>query len=146
MSKADLVIGIDCSTTASKAVVWDMTGRAVATGRRSYGQTHVRSGWVEQNAPDWWAATSAAIAEAVALVGSQRIAAIAITHQRETFVCLDKAGEPIRPAITWMDVRATAEDGLRQRHLEVGVLPILSPHVEKLELAVAEHFQAGLVE
>ena len=109
MSKADLVIGIDCSTTASKAVVWDMTGRAVATGRRSYGQTHVRSGWVEQNAPDWWAATSAAIAEAVLLVGAQRIAAIAITHQRETFVCLDKAGEPIRPAITWMDVRATAE-------------------------------------
>jgi xylulokinase len=105
----DLVIGIDCSTTAAKAVVWDMQGRAVAVGRRGYGLNHVRSGWVEQQAPDWWTATSQALAEAVTKVGAGRIAGIGITHQRETFVCLDQAGDPIRPAITWMDVRATAE-------------------------------------
>ena len=105
----DLVIGVDCSTTASKAVVWDVQGKAIATGRRTYGLDHVRSGWVEQNAPDWWQATSGAIAEAVKAVGADRIAAIAVTHQRETFVCLDAAGNPIRPAITWMDIRATAE-------------------------------------
>jgi xylulokinase len=105
----DLVIGVDCSTTASKAVVWDQTGRAVATGRRTYGVDHVRSGWVEQNAADWWAATSVAIADVVAQVGGERIAAIAITHQRETFVCLDKSGKAIRPAMTWMDIRANAE-------------------------------------
>jgi xylulokinase len=109
MSRADLVIGVDCSTTACKAVVWDKNGRAIATGRHTYGLSHVRSGWVEQHAPDWWAATSAAIAEAVRQTGRDRIAAIAITHQRETFVCLDKAGEPIRPAITWMDIRAASE-------------------------------------
>jgi xylulokinase len=106
---ADLVIGVDCSTTAAKAVVWDRHGKAIATGRRAYGLSHVRSGWVEQNAEDWWTATSAAIAEAAAQVGGSRIAALAITHQRETFVCLDEKGEAIRPAITWMDIRATAE-------------------------------------
>jgi xylulokinase len=106
---ADLVIGIDCSTTAAKAVVWDRAGRAVALGRRGYELSHVRSGWVEQNAPDWWTATYAALKDAVAKVGGNCIAGIAITHQRETFVCLDAAGEPIRPAITWMDVRATRE-------------------------------------
>lgn len=105
----NLVIGVDCSTTASKAVVWDRSGRAVAVGRRGYGLQHVRSGWVEQQAADWWTATAAALAEAVAQVGGERIAAIAITHQRETFACLDQAGNPIRPAITWMDIRATAE-------------------------------------
>jgi xylulokinase len=105
----DLVIGVDCSTTASKAVVWDQAGRAAATGRRTYGLDHVRSGWVEQNAADWWAATSVAIAEAVAQVDGSRIAAIAITHQRETFVCLDQDGQAIRPAMTWMDIRANAE-------------------------------------
>lgn len=105
----DLVIGIDCSTTASKAVVWDRTGKAVATGRRTYGLDHVQSGWVEQNAEDWWTATSAALADAVKQVQADRIAAVAITHQRETFVCLDAAGKPLRPGITWMDIRATAE-------------------------------------
>jgi xylulokinase len=105
----DLVIGVDCSTTACKAVVWDRTGKAVATGRRGYGLDHVRSGWVEQNSADWWTATSAALADAAAQVGGERIAALAITHQRETFVCLDEAGNAVRPAITWMDIRATAE-------------------------------------
>jgi xylulokinase len=96
----DLVIGVDCSTTACKAVVWDMAGKAVATGRRVYGLNHVRSGWVEQNADDWWIATSGAIAEAAKQVSGDRIAALAITHQRETFVCLDSQGVAIRPAIT----------------------------------------------
>ena len=105
----DLVIGVDCSTTACKAVIWDHAVRAVATGRRTYGLDHVRSGWVEQNANDWWAATSAAIADAASQVDGERIAALAIAHQRETFVCLDEAGNAIRPAITWMDIRATAE-------------------------------------
>ena len=108
MSK-DLVIGVDCSTTASKAIVWDQSGRAVATARRTYGLDHVRSGWVEQNATDWWTATSAAIHDAASQVGGDRIAAIAITQQRETFVCLDSGGNSIRPAMTWMDMRATAE-------------------------------------
>jgi xylulokinase len=105
----DLVIGIDCSTTASKAVVWDQSGKAIATGRHSYRLDHVRSGWVEQHAPNWWTATSRALVDAVQQVNAERIAAIAITHQRETFVCLDNTGVPIRPAITWMDIRATAE-------------------------------------
>ena len=64
---------------------------------------------MEQHAPDWWSATSSAIFDVVIKVGSGRIAAIAITHQRETFVCLDENAKPIRPAITWMDIRATAE-------------------------------------
>ena len=108
MSK-DLVIGVDCSTTACKVVLWDVTGRAVVTVRRTFGLDYLRSGWVEQNAADWWTATSAAIADAASQVGGDRIAALAITNQRETFVCLDQNGDPIRPAITWMDSRATAE-------------------------------------
>jgi xylulokinase len=42
-------------------------------------------------------------------VSAERVSAIAITHQRETFVCLDQNGNAVRPAITWMDIRATAE-------------------------------------
>ena len=131
----DLVIGVDCSTTASKAIVWDMSGRAVATARRSYELDHVRSGWVEQHAPDWWTATAAAIHDAVAQVGGDRIAAIAITQQRETFVCLDAAGNPIRPAMTWMDMRATAEVeayGTKEVHRITGKPPNPTPAWYKL--------------
>ena len=32
-----------------------------------------------------------------------------MTHQRETFACLDEHGRAVRPAIVWMDVRATRQ-------------------------------------
>jgi xylulokinase len=131
----DLVIGVDCSTTASKAVAWDLSGKAVATGRQTYGIYHVRSGWVEQHAPDWWTATQAAIADVVSNVGGERISAIAITHQRETFVCLDKVANPIRPAITWMDIRATTEVdayGTEDVHRKTGKPPNPTPAWYKL--------------
>lgn len=131
----DLVIGVDCSTTASKAVVWDASGKAIATGRRTYGLNHMRSGWVEQNAEDWWRATQGALADAVKQAGSDRIAAIAITHQRETFVCLDRAGNPLRPAITWMDMRAAAEvesHGSAEVHRITGKPPSPNPAWYKL--------------
>jgi xylulokinase len=95
----------------------------------------VRSGWVEQHAPDWWSATSAAIAEVVSKAGADRIAAIAITHQRETFVCLDRDANPIRPAITWMDIRATAEvveHGTEEVHRKTGKPPNPTPAWYKL--------------
>ena len=53
MKQRDLVIAIDCSTTASKAVVWDYLGNLIAIGRQGYDLQHVKSGWVEQNANDW---------------------------------------------------------------------------------------------
>lgn len=106
---ADLVIGVDCSTTAAKAMLWDATGQAVAEGRCGFGLTQARPGWGEQEAGDWWRATKAAIAEAVAPIDARRIGAISVTHQRETFVCLDASDEPIRPAMLWLDIRATAE-------------------------------------
>jgi xylulokinase len=41
----DLVIGIDCSTTASKAVAWDHEGNHVAEGRGSFEMLSPQPGW-----------------------------------------------------------------------------------------------------
>ena len=109
MSNEELVISVDCSTTASKAVVWDLRGNALAIGKREFGLNHVKSGWVEQNSEDWWTATCGAISDAVSSFKSDQIKGLAVTHQRETFVCLDAKENPLRPAITWMDIRATEE-------------------------------------
>jgi sugar (pentulose or hexulose) kinase len=32
---SDLVLGVDCSTTASKVIAWDRNGKALAEGRAS---------------------------------------------------------------------------------------------------------------
>lgn len=105
----DLVIGIDCSTTAAKAVVWNTSGRAVAEGRAPFPLSSPHPGWGEQNPASWWQAVVTAIQSASSKIDARRIAGLSITHQRETFVCMDSEGEAIRPAILWLDTRAGAE-------------------------------------
>lgn len=106
---SDYVIGVDCSTTAAKAVVWNASGKVLSEDRRTYELSQPRPGWGEQNAEDWWAATAGAIKRAVQTVDTSRIGALCITHQRESFVCLDDSGTPLRPAMLWLDTRATRE-------------------------------------
>jgi xylulokinase len=103
------VIGVDSSTTATKAVVWNREGRAVADGRAEFSLALPRPGWHEQDAEDWWRSTASAVRRALQSVDASDIEAIALTHQRETFACLDEQGRAVRPAIVWMDVRATRE-------------------------------------
>lgn len=105
----DYVIGVDCSTTASKAVVWTPIGTPVSQHRVEFSLSQPRPGWAEQNAEDWWAATAAAVRRAAQTVDASRIAGLCVTHQRETFVCLDDGGQPLRPALLWMDSRAVRE-------------------------------------
>jgi xylulokinase len=105
-----LVIAVDCSTTAAKAIVTDRTGRVVGAGSHALDTASPAPHWFEQNASDWWDATDRAVRQALSDVGDPRaVAAICVTHQRESFVCLDAEGRPLRPAILWMDGRAHAE-------------------------------------
>ena len=109
-----LVLGLDCSTSACKAILWDEHGQAVATGSQALSLSTPRAGWHEQNADDWWQATVLAIRQAVAQVDARRVSALAIAHQRETFVPLDENHQPLCSAILWMDERAGDQLG----HLE----------------------------
>lgn len=90
-------------------MVWDEHGNAVAEGRQEIELSIPHDGWGEQDPEHWWDATSRAIREAAEKVGPQNIAAIGITHQRESFVCLDENGKAIRPAMLWLDTRAHQE-------------------------------------
>jgi len=134
MSK-DYVIGVDCSTTAAKAVVWNAHGEVLSQDRRTYELSQPRPGWGEQNAEDWWSATASAIKRAVQTVDTSRIGALSITHQRESFVCLDDSGTPLRPAMLWLDTRATHEVrtfGTDEVHRVTGKPPNPTPAWYKL--------------
>jgi sugar (pentulose or hexulose) kinase len=102
----DLVIGVDSSTTACKAIAWDKTGKAVAESRASFEMISPHPNWYEQQAEDWWTALCQVLRQVTAQVGASRIAALCITHQRETFVPVDENCQPIRNAILWVDDRS----------------------------------------
>ena len=76
-----------------------------------------------------------AIRRAAQSTDARRIAAIAITHQRETFACVTEDGRPLRPAMLWLDTRATAEVaefGTPEVHRVTGKPPNPTPAWYKL--------------
>ena len=101
----DLVIGVDSSTTSTKAIAWDAHGRAVAEGRAPVPMRNLGRGHLEQSVHDWWAALVAALADLFRHVAPERVAALAISNQRETVGFLDQDGAEVRPAILWLDDR-----------------------------------------
>ncbi len=101
-----LVIGLDCGTSACKAVVWDCKGNALARGHSPLELITTQPTWHEQSAQSWWAASVQAIRAAVSQVDSRRLVALCIAPQRETFVPVDEQGQPLTNGILWMDERA----------------------------------------
>jgi sugar (pentulose or hexulose) kinase len=106
--KQDLVIGLDSSTTATKAIAWDRSGRAVAEGRTSLKIDSPQRGWFEQDAYAWTNASAKALKKLLQIVAPERIAAVAISSQRESFAQFDKHEKPLRPGTIWLDERATS--------------------------------------
>ncbi len=104
------VIGIDVSTTATKAVLVDGSGAVVGTGASTYDFDVPRPGWTEQHPGLWWDATTASIRSVLASTGvaADDVTAIGLTGQMHGAVLLDAADEVLRPAILWNDQR-TAE-------------------------------------
>ena len=135
VSQQDYVIGVDSSTTATKAVVWDRKGNTVAEGRATFPLAMPRPGWHEQDAEDWWRSTRDALREVVSKVDPKRIRAIGLTHQRESFVCLGEDDRPLRAAMLWLDSRAGEEVekyGSERIHEITGKPPSTTPALYKI--------------
>jgi xylulokinase len=133
-----LVAGVDSSTQSCKVVIRDAdSGALVRQGRAAHPEgTEV--------APDaWWTALRSALDEAGGLAD---VAALAVGAQQHGMVCLDEAGEVVRPALLWNDTRSAAaadelieELGGAQAWAEaVGSVPVASFTVTKLRW-LAEH-------
>lgn len=105
----DIVIGIDSSTTATKAIAWNAAGDALAEGRASIALSNPGPGRFEQDPADWWGSAVTAIKGVLAKIDARRVAAVAVSNQRETFGVFDLAGRALRPAIVWLDERAKPE-------------------------------------
>lgn len=105
------ILGIDQSTSATKAVLIDQTGRIVDKTSRDHRQIYSQSGWVEHDAGEIWQNVLTTLKE-LASRQAQRlpdVACLSITNQRETFVVFDrKTGQPLHNAIVWQCRRGDA--------------------------------------
>ena len=112
-----LVLGIDASTTATKAVLVDEAGVVRGIGTAEYAFSVPRPLWSEQEPRLWWDGTVAAVRAVLASTGTSGadVVAIGLTGQMHGSVLLDSAGDVLRPAMLWNDQRTGAEcDAIRR--------------------------------
>jgi glycerol kinase len=115
-----LVLALDQSTSATKALLFDAAGHALDRESRDHAQHYPQPGWVEHDAEEIWKNTLAVLRAIVdrqaARVGE--FVALSITNQRETIVVFDRAtGRPLHRALVWQDRRG---DAICAEHVAAG--------------------------
>jgi glycerol kinase len=106
-----VVLALDQGTTSSRAILFDVRGRIVASAQREFPQHFTRSGWVEHEPADLWTSQRAVARAALRRAGltAADVVAVGVTNQRETTLLWDRrTGRPLHRAIVWQD-RRTAD-------------------------------------
>ncbi len=111
MTPLPLVLGLDVSTTATKAILVDGDGAVRGIGIAEYAYRTPRPRWSEQDPELWWGGTTEAVGRALAAAGVDggAVVAVGLTGQMHGAVLLDEADRPVRPAILWNDQRTEFE-------------------------------------
>ncbi|MCA1900544.1 MAG: xylulokinase [Chloroflexi bacterium] len=111
-------IGIDASTTATKALLMDKNGKVLGVASNEYSFETPRPLWSEQSPALWWDAAAASVRQVMKTTGADAssVKGIGLTGQMHGLVLLDENGEVLRPAILWNDQRTAAQcDEIRRR-------------------------------
>ena len=102
------VLGIDVGTGGTRAVIVRDDGRIVASATEAHEPfASPQIGWAEQRPEDWWRAATRAVRHALsqATLRGHDIGCVGFSGQMHGAVMLDAAGDVIRPALIWCDVR-----------------------------------------
>ncbi len=105
------LLGLDVSTTATKALLVDEGGRVIAVAATPYPFETPQPGWTEQHPDLFWEGAVKSIRAALGQAGAagKDVAAVGLTGQMHGMVLLDARGEVVRPCILWNDQRTAAQ-------------------------------------
>ncbi|MFF0268483.1 FGGY-family carbohydrate kinase [Kribbella sp. NPDC004536] len=102
-------MGVDVGSQSVKAVLVDPDGVAVGTASSPLTMSYPRAGWAEQDPDTWLQALRNVIGQLQAWRPSAQIDVLALACQVDGLVAMDADGRALRPAIIWLDRRATRE-------------------------------------
>lgn len=109
----DLILAIDNGTQSVRALLFDLQGNLLARSRAPLESYFSKQpGWAEQQPQYFWDKLCQACQQLWQKSDPsgelrQRLAGMAITTQRSTVINLDRDGNPLRPAVVWLDQRRT---------------------------------------
>lgn len=113
-----MYLTFDVGTTSVKTALYDKGGKLISKVINDYNLSSPKPGWCEAHPDIYWIAVLSGFREICSdpSVNPKEIKAICGCSQGETIILLDGEGKPVRPAIVWLDNRATADaEELRAR-------------------------------
>ncbi len=107
-TKMDYVIGCDLGSQGIKVVLLTAEGRLAGEAAEAYDIDYPYPTWAEQPVSRWTTAMCTAVRELLQCSGvsADQIGAMGVDAQVDGVVPIDAAGNPLRPALIWMDRRA----------------------------------------
>lgn len=104
-------LSIDVGSSSCKTVLMDAKGYVLGRASVEYPSQYGQNDAVQQDSEDWWNAVIETVRQIFrnSALSTEQIAAIAIDTQSSVMLPLDRAGEPLHPAITCSDKRAKAQ-------------------------------------
>ena len=108
MTDNPLVLTFDCGTQSVRALLVDKQGNIVGKAQKHFTPYYSdKTGWAEQHASVYRDALAHTAGELKKKCGDKWDCIIAVTTStfRDTYVCVDKDGTPLRPIILWLDQR-----------------------------------------
>lgn len=103
------VLGIDLGTSGVKALVASPDGGVLGRGVAGYPVLAPGEGKAESHPQDWWRGTRLAVRQALAEADGVTVTGLAVAGQMHGVVLADDRGAALRPAVLWLDQRATRE-------------------------------------
>src|SRR5690349_11062551 len=105
------VLALDLGTSGAKAAVFSAQGEVLATGFQPTTLQLLPGGGAEQDPEEWWRAILGACDQCLRDPHVERsaIRAIGVTAQWSGTVAVGAGGEPLRPALIWMDSRGAPQ-------------------------------------
>jgi sugar (pentulose or hexulose) kinase len=108
LSEKSYLLAIDNGTQSVRALLFDLDGNLIGKGKvelRAYYSS--QPGWAEQDPEYYWTCLGEACHKLWAQLDIDRslIRGVSLTTQRGTVINVDEHGQPLRPAILWLDQR-----------------------------------------
>lgn len=110
MSEKSLLV-LDIGTSSTKAALYSSVGKLLEVQSEDYSVHFPRAGWAEQNPIDWWDTACRCTQKILHSFGASMITAVCVSGQAPSCVPIDEKGEPLAPAILWLDRRSTDQVG-----------------------------------
>jgi xylulokinase len=104
-------IGCDVGSQSLKGILLDPSGAIVAQAAAAYDVEYPHPAWAQQDAHDWRRALADVVGSLrfQAAVGAEQIGVLGLASQVDGLVAVDADGEPLYPAMIWLDRRAASQ-------------------------------------